>query len=188
MKKLMIAVAIFCAAVVANAATYDWDATGAFYWNGETATGEELAGSTIYLFQGGSTEMNAMLSSLATTGTDALTGYLGSGEVDSYAGFSFQNASDAQKIADDGATPLAHINAYFIAVTEDGKFATGYAYTPIDATEGVVATGASFMPDWAVEMPAAGAAGWSTVAAPEPTSGLLLLIGMAGLALKRKRA
>ena len=32
------------------------------------------------------------------------------------------------------------------------------------------------------------AASWTAVAAPEPTSGLLLLLGMAGLALKRKRA
>lgn len=31
-------------------------------------------------------------------------------------------------------------------------------------------------------------ANWSSVAAPEPTSGLLFLLGMAGLALKRKRA
>ncbi|MBR3923740.1 MAG: PEP-CTERM sorting domain-containing protein [Kiritimatiellae bacterium] len=32
-------------------------------------------------------------------------------------------------------------------------------------------------------------AGWTEVsAAPEPTSGLLLLLGMAGLALRRKRA
>ena len=29
---------------------------------------------------------------------------------------------------------------------------------------------------------------WSAVAAPEPTSGLLMLLGIAGLALKRKRA
>ena len=29
---------------------------------------------------------------------------------------------------------------------------------------------------------------WQTVAVPEPTSGLLLLLGVAGLALKRKRA
>ena len=34
----------------------------------------------------------------------------------------------------------------------------------------------------------AGATAWSTAAVPEPTSGLLLLLGMAGLALKRKRA
>ena len=32
------------------------------------------------------------------------------------------------------------------------------------------------------------ATAWSTAAVPEPTSGLLLLLGMAGLALKRKRA
>lgn len=32
------------------------------------------------------------------------------------------------------------------------------------------------------------ATAWSTAAVPEPTSGLLLILGMAGLALKRKRA
>ena len=32
------------------------------------------------------------------------------------------------------------------------------------------------------------ATAWSTAAVPEPTSGLLLLLGMAGLALKHKRA
>jgi hypothetical protein len=29
---------------------------------------------------------------------------------------------------------------------------------------------------------------WTAVTVPEPTSGLLLLLGVAGLALKRKRA
>ena len=38
------------------------------------------------------------------------------------------------------------------------------------------------------EVNAAGATAWATAAVPEPTSGLLLLLGMAGLALKRKRA
>ena len=32
------------------------------------------------------------------------------------------------------------------------------------------------------------AANWQTVSVPEPTSGLLMLLGIAGLALKRRRA
>ena len=32
------------------------------------------------------------------------------------------------------------------------------------------------------------AGNWTAVAAPEPTSGLLMLLGMAGLALRRRRA
>ena len=190
MKKLMMAVAIVCATVVANAASHNWDATGAFYWGDENATGEELAGATIYLFQGGATEMGTMLTALATTGADALTGYLGSGEVDPYASFSFQNASEEFKIADDGSEPTAFVNAYLVAVTEDGKYATGLVWDPIEVTDGVLANGVSIGPDWVMaELPAAGADGWTTVAAvPEPTSGLLLLLGVAGLALRRRRA
>ena len=32
------------------------------------------------------------------------------------------------------------------------------------------------------------AGGWTSTSVPEPTSGLLMLLGMAGLALRRKRA
>ena len=186
MKKLMIAAAIVCATVVANAASHNWNVTGAFYWNGEDATGEELAGSTIYLFQGGATEMGTMLTALGTTGADALTGYLGSGTVNEFAEVSFSNASDALKIADNKGDP-AYVNAFLVAVSEDGKYATGLVWDPVKVTDSVLANGVSIGPDWAVEMPADGAAGWTSVA-PEPTSGLLLLIGVAGLALKRKRA
>ena len=33
-----------------------------------------------------------------------------------------------------------------------------------------------------------GPSSWSTAAVPEPTSGLLMLVGLAGLALRRRRA
>ena len=35
---------------------------------------------------------------------------------------------------------------------------------------------------------AGAASNWQTAAVPEPTSGLLMLVGLAGLALRRKRA
>ena len=40
----------------------------------------------------------------------------------------------------------------------------------------------------ALDVTGTGAGWYMTAAAPEPTSGLLLLLGVAGLALKRKRA
>ena len=43
--------------------------------------------------------------------------------------------------------------------------------------------------DLALKMGGTGAAtSWQTAAIPEPTSGLLMLLGMAGLALSRRRA
>ena len=33
-----------------------------------------------------------------------------------------------------------------------------------------------------------GVTGWTSASVPEPTSGLLMLVGLAGLALRRKRA
>ena len=184
MKKLMMAAAIVCAAVAANAATYNWDSTGVFYWGNDSATGEELAGASIYLFDGNAGFTTASILSSLSTSTDILDSALGYGAVNELAEFSFNGTG----IGDDGASP-AYVNAILVAVTEDGKFATAMDADPIKVTDAIVANGVSLTPDWAVEnLPAAGAAGWTAVAAPEPTSGLLLLIGVAGLALRRRRA
>lgn len=50
----------------------------------------------------------------------------------------------------------------------------------------VAGTGADITISWVGTNAAQGS--WSPINVPEPTSGLLLLIGMSGLALKRKRA
>ena len=73
------------------------------------------------------------------------------------------------------AGSVADANNYFVSETKSGSInAAGSNATLAFGTfaSQVAATGSS--------------GGW--VAVPEPTSGLLLLLGMAGLALKRKRA
>ena len=69
--------------------------------------------------------------------------------------------------------------------TDGGKFVVSDAAT-INVTEPVLADGGTFV--WPEIYPG-DPSGWQTIgSAPEPTSGLLLLIGVAGLALKRRRA
>ena len=184
MKKLITAVAIVCAAVAVNAATYDWGANGSFYW-GDSATGDEFSGATIYAFDGNIYNSATVLSALASGSATALDGALNSGSVDAYASFDFSGAG----ISDDNGTPK-YINAFLVAITSDGKYATAYNIDPIEVTDGVIANGANLAVDWAMDnLPGSGVAGWTEVAAvPEPTSGLLLLLGFAGLALRRRRA
>ena len=180
MKKLMMAVAIVCAAVAANAASFDWEVNGAFYWGDDSATGEELAGATIYAFDGNIYNMATVMSAISTGDTTVLGSALGSGTVNDMAEVSFGGTG----ITDDGASP-AYINSFLVAVTADEKFATSFAVDPIEVTDAVIGSGAGINVDWAVAtLP--GGADWQSV--PEPTSGLLLLIGMAGLALRRRRA
>ena len=42
--------------------------------------------------------------------------------------------------------------------------------------------------DQSERIAAAGAGAWASASVPEPTSGLLMLVGLAGLALRRRRA
>ena len=76
----------------------------------------------------------------------------------------------------DGLTTLAQDNKYWMVV------ATGSSVQTTDPMSG--ATWAAFTDGTAYT-----AGNWGNLqVVPEPTSGLLLLLGMAGLALKRKRA
>jgi hypothetical protein len=60
--------------------------------------------------------------------------------------------------------------------------ASNFAYTEV-ATKSVPDSGNLA---WATTF--ASSSGWQAVAVPEPTSGLLMLVGLAGLALRRRRA
>ena len=186
MKKLMIAAAIVCAAAFANAATVQWsvgtitDAPTVGGW------GEGLAGdgytATLSLYSDSTLE-TLIWSGSATTWED---------------GWTFGETTDAFTY-----NPATTYYGKLVCMTSvNGKLQTlesqGFQFTTstmepypsitvgsdVDSISGSIQQigGADFTGAYG----AFSASGWT--AAPEPTSGLLLLIGVAGLALRRKRA
>ena len=182
MKKLMIAAAIVCAACVSQAASFVWSITT--YENvGPTEAynlpaGDEYAGlldvskaSMAYIYLG-----EDLVSSCSADPDEWVWGTYGG--VDSPASHDKVNAISS-------ATDTEHLQTFRVLLrTDDGKYEAEKLVTAVIATvEGLGET--TYMQQVFVETPFQ-TGDWKAV--PEPTSGLLLLLGVAGLALKRKRA
>ena len=188
MKKLMMAAAIVCAAVAAQAATVNWSDEKAIYDG--TLTTTKIDGNTAYLIQVavGQTASDLVSSFEAGTLTEATV---------SATGFALDSLSvDNGELAKVGGSTSALTagtaeQAYFVIFNGDNMFVSDVINAQYDGTT----TTYSFFFDTAkadskalpVTTEYAGA-GWYAAAAPEPTSGLLLLLGVAGLALRRRRA
>ena len=205
MKKLMIAAAIVCAAVVSHAATTSWNwSTGSSVlkagYTGSGSSSSVMAGATVYLFAadaatgtGDKSAQTALLTALqsGTTKLSDLAGMaIASGTTDS-AGKIHGTApvNFTRTAVDVGATKYY----YELVVADDYVYMSGLTASQSQDTgkDAVVTTtsGASTQLKDTTGKLAYGGPGWYQIASvPEPTSGLLLLLGVAGLALKRKRA
>ena len=196
MKKLIFGVAITLVASFVNAATYNWSAVGSVFY-GSSESFDEFDGYSIYAFDAVAKDLTTVSGALANGDLTVLNSALGNGTVNGYE-FSFNGTG----LTDDGAaTPYA--NAFFVLVGEEGgdKYYTTYTIDPIKVTDAVVTGGAKLSTGdgWVVEN-LIGGEGWTAIATaggeggggsgdvPEPTSGLLMLLGVAGLALRRKQA
>ena len=91
-------------------------------------------------------------------------------------------------------TSSADITGYYVVFADDKLFISGDAIAaevdPLDDTLGQIYFGDPTTASQALAMDASSGyqgAGWYQ-SVPEPTSGLLMLLGMAGLALRRRRA
>ena len=184
MKKLMMAIAVVACAAAASAASFDWktSATGKVYGAGTTT----LLNGTAYIFDADAITKQSVVETFIASGA-LKDGSLHSKSISSGA----IAATNGEAFSWSGGETL---NAYIAVIAGDNIFVsdtigkaaaeTGYSQFSFNAKTASQAAAIEFKAGDSVS-----AAGWYTAAAvPEPTSGLLLLLGMAGLALKRKRA
>ena len=171
MKKLMIAAAIVCAAAFAQAGAVNWKIQGA---DDPTKTGVDLTGGCAYLFYA-SVDADAIEASILNKSFTA--DFAGSAIASALGDDAFSDGLMNMPSAVTGLSGSTELfSVYFNGATaEDSGF---YVITDtVTQTLPTTAAGKPFTYNHDT---------WQSI--PEPTSGLLLLLGVAGLALRRRRA
>lgn len=195
MKKVILAIAVIGAALVAQAASVSWGSSKLFTASSETGgfSSTVIKGAaTGYLFMLTSDQYDSFLADYTANGNmkavyAAYKDSLGSATVTGTTK-SLTSTSSLSTEANVGDTVYgAIIYTYHDAAFGKDFYIANIATGTVGAESGLTLAnlGTHFFGD------AAGTptGGWQGVAGdiPEPTSGLLLLLGMAGLALRRKQ-
>lgn len=190
MKKLIVAAFAVAFAAAAQAATVTWDYTSTYLRIGDQTNTRIADGTLAYLVTTDFTQSAAV---------EAFANSNGSSEAvlsaASQAGALFSGiaSSTSGKFNPTGVTGTsADVEAYFIVFNGENMFVSSAeqaVVNPLDQTSSTIAFTDGSAVSKALPVNAGegfGSAGW--YAAPEPTSGLLMLIGMGALALRRRRA
>ena len=193
MKKIIVILGAGLAGAAAQAATVSWTLSGV------TEGGNALTKGHTYMF-------------FATSEAAANTAIAALGDLNGASAFTtamnaaaWNDTKKATAAGNFGIGTSAALGSYTLPTNTQLGLAgetTYYAYAVIFDTEDITDTSNYIVStvksvttlsndsalNRSISFGSQAAATWNTVAVPEPTSGLLLLLGMAGLALKRKRA
>ena len=167
----MIAAAIVCAAAFAQAGSFMWGVENVSGYNGDSSDGYQA-----WLIQNytGTVTGDNLADVIATYGAADDWGGIESGATD---GSSSSFGADTT------------VNAFVLVVDSDDVSNAEHFFTTDTLT--AISNGMAVFDPSNLSFDAsatASTASWTATAAPEPTSGLLLLLGVAGLALRRRRA
>ena len=181
MKKLMIAAAIVCAAVMGQASMVNWGVDWAY----------SNDGSSVNTYDDGSSVNYWVVNMLGATDTSGLS-VDGEGNLVNSASYSVVGTGSFDATGNGTAIGTIANGDYLAMVIYDA--ANGlYGVSDANIVSGIVETPPTAGSLAAYFQNDGGAEGYliantPTASIPEPTSGLMLLLGVAGLALKRKRA
>ena len=179
MKKLIIAAIAAMLGIVANAAAVTWSMSGITDSPDAAATKDWV----VYVMDASTFDAFSALEG------DQVAAYAAANALYFGATTSGRTGVNANITNGDFAAN-AGVNSYMVLFNNaSASAATYYAYTDkssVTISEGGANAGMNF---GAFADATASTGGWqSTAAVPEPTSGLLMLVGLAGLALRRRRA
>ena len=196
MKKLMVAFAAIALAIGAQAAQWTWGiSVGGPIYKPETSTGIASGTAYLYAFSSASAAESALTSFVESYAAETLT----DSALTSASGY----VDGSKRAISEGALSANYAmnNDPYSGIS---KGDTVYWAMVVDATEGLFVdyTSATRNADGKnrgvafneagnsqnVFLASSGYQGAGFYTVPEPTSGLMLLLGFAGLALKRKRA